>query len=109
MASLEITRANPGRDGTIAASSIRPRASGAPSASGRSSRAMASNSSTPLGGLAPDIPSDSVEDAVGDAGLGAFEERLGDLDVFVDGHLGGHIGSRCQLHGPGTQDGAQGG
>src|ERR1019366_5810619 len=103
MASFDTMRSKPGREGMAAASSLRPRASGAPSASGARPRAIQSNSS---GG--PLIARDSIQGAVDEAGLGAVEEGLGDLDIFVDHHLVRRI-TADQLEGPHAQDGAHGG
>src|SRR5271168_412494 len=102
MASSEITRSKPGRPGSTAASSSRPSAAGAPRVSGRSA-AIQSNSS---GGAL--IAGDGVEGGVDEPRFGAFEERLGDLDIFVDGDLGGHVGAPHQLEGAGAQDRAGG-
>jgi hypothetical protein len=49
----------------------------------------------------------AVQGGVDEAGLGAFEERLGDLDVFIDGHLGRHVRPAGQLIGASAQDGPQ--
>src|SRR3954462_6898355 len=84
MGSVVITSDCPGGGVSSAASSKSPSASGAPSASGRSSRAIRSNSSQPLGAL---IAADGVQRAVDEARLRSIEERLGDLDIFVDHDL----------------------
>src|SRR4051812_18617603 len=105
MVSVVITSDCPGGGVSSAASSKSPSASGAPSASGRNSRAIRSNSSQPLGAL---IAADGVQGAVDEAGFGPVEERLGDLDIFVDHNLDRRSGLD-QLIGPGAEDGASGG
>ena len=99
MASLEITRSKPGRAGRTAASSIRPSAAGVAARQrpqrGRSSRTRQA---------APLIAGDGVQGGVDEAGLGALEEGLGDLDIFVDHHLGRARRRGDQLEGAGAQD-----
>src|ERR1700761_7947632 len=99
--SLVTIRSKPGRAGIAAASSSRPRASGAPPVSGFISRAMKSNSSTPAVASDPVVTGYAVQGGVDEAGLGALEERLGDLDIFVDRHLGGHVRPAGQFEGAG--------
>src|SRR5947209_5033906 len=90
MASSLITRSKPGRLGTTATSSISPSA-----ASLRASGLSAAIQSSSSGGSR--IAGDGVESGVDEGGLRAFEERLGDLDVLVDGHLGGRLRAVEQL------------
>src|ERR1041385_8264852 len=99
----------------IAASSVSPKAPGAV-ASGANSRAISSNS--------PGRPESELEFAIGRSFAefrGAFsmrraieqrvdegrllvaEEGMRDVDIFVDHHLGRHVGPRHQLEGRGTQ------
>src|SRR5579864_4601537 len=97
IASSLITRSKPGRLGSTAASSMRPSAGDAPSVSGRSA-AIQSNSSGPL------IAGDLVERGVDEGRLRSVEERLGDLDILVDRHLGRHIAAPHDLERAGPQD-----
>src|SRR5690242_926730 len=81
MASFEITRSKPGRAGITAASSARSRARKSPRVSGLSRSIQANSSSRAV------IAGDRIEHAVHEARFGAIEERLCQLEVFVDDNL----------------------
>src|SRR5215831_11513898 len=111
MASVLTTSCSSGPTSTIATSSVRSKAPGAPAASGAKWRAISSNSSgngraatgAILQFVGPQRMRQAVENRVHQLRFLLVVEGFGDVDIFLDRHARRHVQAVRQLIAAGPQ------